>query len=114
MQQYPPSQTIRQLTQQRHSGDVAEQVASDDRGSELEVIDRDTDTADDVDQHADNHVGVERSQQNRRCPGTDSKTACHHCYAGAVIVTGALMFDSTTVTIALPWPFGTSNFACFR
>ncbi len=73
-QQFAP-ESVRCPAQQRHRGDVAQQIPGDDRGDPLQVVDRDPDGADDVAHDRDDDIGVEGSEQDGQAAGADRDDA---------------------------------------
>ena len=60
-----PAQPIGEPTEQGHAGHVAEQVAGDDGGGPLQVVQRNGQFGGDADQDRDDHVRIEGGQQHR-------------------------------------------------
>ena len=68
-----PAEPVGELAEQGHGCDVAEQVPGDDRRGPFQVVERDVEVPDDVDQDRDDDVGVERREQHRRAGGPSRK-----------------------------------------
>src|SRR5205823_15082937 len=101
LQQEFSAEPVGRLAEQRHRGDIPEEVPGDDRGDQLEPVRRNLQLVDDLAQQADDDVGVEGAEDDRQAAGADGERA-KAGHAGAVTVTGLSTSDSVTSTMALP------------
>ncbi len=103
LQQQFAAESVRGAAQQRHRGDVAQQVPGDDRRDSLQLIDRDADGVDDVAHDGDHDIGVEGTEQDGEAARADGDSAAgvrrrHPATGGLVTWTGAFQFDSVIWT----------------
>ena len=79
----PAPEPVGEPAQQRHAGDVAEQVAGDQRGGPFQVVHRDVQVGHDLDEQRDHDVRVQRGEQDGGATDPDRQAPTAHRWSRA-------------------------------